>query len=331
MARPRTCLVLLLAHSCLALEMQLSKSALGNTARRQEAESAALDAANEAFLSAAESETESETEAFDWGASEQPACAWEPVPQYGGLTVRLELVARQFVRLNFSRCAPLRPTVRGGGAAPGSFERTAEWRAAKGGDSHGRVVWPSSLVLAAWLEAHPELARGKRVVELGCGVGVGGLTAAKLGALVRTMLLLLLLPLPLLLLLLLPLLRVLILTPLLQVVLSTDGSRATAEMAERNLGEDARARLMLLLVVLFVQLLFLLLSLLLAPTLSFSLSGQPGQRDRGRRALRRAAAALGVAGRYGRRQEELRPGRLRPHDRGGRAVHGHYGLQPQPR
>ena len=41
-----------------------------------------------------------------------------------------------------------------------------------GGDSHGQWIWPSSLALAGWLEAHPHLVRNKNVLELGCGVAL---------------------------------------------------------------------------------------------------------------------------------------------------------------
>ena len=52
----------------------------------------------------------------------------------------------------------------------------------KGGDGHGASLWPSSLVLNAWLEAHPEVVRGKSVLELGSGIGTVSLSALKLGA-----------------------------------------------------------------------------------------------------------------------------------------------------
>lgn len=44
------------------------------------------------------------------------------------------------------------------------------------------VVWDSSRILAEWLAAHPNTVRGQHVLELGCGVGLAGLTAAALGA-----------------------------------------------------------------------------------------------------------------------------------------------------
>ena len=42
-------------------------------------------------------------------------------------------------------------------------------------------LWDSALVLAAWLEKHPDAVRGRAVLELGCGLGLPALTAAKLG------------------------------------------------------------------------------------------------------------------------------------------------------
>ena len=43
-------------------------------------------------------------------------------------------------------------------------------------------LWPLSLTLCRWLCAHPEIVRGKRVVELGAGFGALGLVCAALGA-----------------------------------------------------------------------------------------------------------------------------------------------------
>ena len=45
-------------------------------------------------------------------------------------------------------------------------------------DPTGNYVWPATLLFAAYLCEHPELVRGKRVVELGAGTGVAELGRA---------------------------------------------------------------------------------------------------------------------------------------------------------
>lgn len=44
------------------------------------------------------------------------------------------------------------------------------------------VPWPSGTALAGHLLGHPELVGGKRVCDLGCGLGTGGLAALHAGA-----------------------------------------------------------------------------------------------------------------------------------------------------
>jgi len=49
-------------------------------------------------------------------------------------------------------------------------------------DGTGNLLWPACHAFCAHLCAHPELVRGKRVVELGAGTGLPGILAAALGA-----------------------------------------------------------------------------------------------------------------------------------------------------
>jgi predicted nicotinamide N-methyase len=44
------------------------------------------------------------------------------------------------------------------------------------------LVWPAGAHLARWLLDHPELVRGKRVLDLGCGGGIAAIGAARAGA-----------------------------------------------------------------------------------------------------------------------------------------------------
>lgn len=44
------------------------------------------------------------------------------------------------------------------------------------------AVWPSSIALARFVFRHPHLVRGKRVIDVGCGLGLAGLGAALAGA-----------------------------------------------------------------------------------------------------------------------------------------------------
>ena len=49
-------------------------------------------------------------------------------------------------------------------------------------DPHWADLWHGSVALAAAIFADPESVRGKRVVDLGCGLGLGGIAAAMCGA-----------------------------------------------------------------------------------------------------------------------------------------------------
>jgi predicted nicotinamide N-methyase len=46
---------------------------------------------------------------------------------------------------------------------------------------YGFLLWESAVALAGWLVARPALVQGKRVLELGAGVGLAGLMARHLG------------------------------------------------------------------------------------------------------------------------------------------------------
>ncbi|KAI8816303.1 uncharacterized protein EV422DRAFT_489527, partial [Fimicolochytrium jonesii] len=47
---------------------------------------------------------------------------------------------------------------------------------------YGSYIWPSALVLAAYIHHCRHRFAGTRVIELGCGTGLPGLLAAKVGA-----------------------------------------------------------------------------------------------------------------------------------------------------
>jgi predicted nicotinamide N-methyase len=47
---------------------------------------------------------------------------------------------------------------------------------------YGLLLWESALALASYLAADPDLVAGRRVLELGAGVGLPGLVARSLGA-----------------------------------------------------------------------------------------------------------------------------------------------------
>ena len=59
------------------------------------------------------------------------------------------------------------------------WHRIHEGTYAGAGETLGQKIWPSANRLCELLSQRPELVRGKAVIELGCGVGLAGLMAAK--------------------------------------------------------------------------------------------------------------------------------------------------------
>jgi len=51
-----------------------------------------------------------------------------------------------------------------------------------GEGGHGHTTWPAGVALAIWLQRNAPFVRGQRVLELGSGVGIAGLSAALAGA-----------------------------------------------------------------------------------------------------------------------------------------------------
>ena len=49
-------------------------------------------------------------------------------------------------------------------------------------DALGLDIWPAAITLCKYITDNPEIVRNKRVIELGAGVGLPGLFAAKVGA-----------------------------------------------------------------------------------------------------------------------------------------------------
>jgi len=47
---------------------------------------------------------------------------------------------------------------------------------------YGLLLWPAAFALAEWIERKSTAMAGKRVLELGCGIGLAGLVAASHGA-----------------------------------------------------------------------------------------------------------------------------------------------------
>jgi predicted nicotinamide N-methyase len=49
-------------------------------------------------------------------------------------------------------------------------------------DPFWSAIWPSSIALARFMLRQPHLVRGKRVIDIGCGLGLGGIGAVLAGA-----------------------------------------------------------------------------------------------------------------------------------------------------
>lgn len=46
------------------------------------------------------------------------------------------------------------------------------------------IAWPAARALSSFILHHPEIFRSKTVLDFGCGCGIAGITAAKMGAIV---------------------------------------------------------------------------------------------------------------------------------------------------
>ena len=66
-------------------------------------------------------------------------------------------------------------------ASPSLRLRSSSRRSRLGSEIECKV-WPAAVILARWLWLHPWIVRGRRVLELGAGVGTAGLAAARAGA-----------------------------------------------------------------------------------------------------------------------------------------------------
>ncbi|GAA5823606.1 hypothetical protein JCM11251_000696 [Rhodosporidiobolus azoricus] len=75
----------------------------------------------------------------------------------------------------FHYCAPLR--------APSPLEFDIPVPPPRTRDKYSSLVWNASILLADKIVSEEIEVRGKRVLELGCGLGLPGITAARKGAL----------------------------------------------------------------------------------------------------------------------------------------------------
>ena len=67
-------------------------------------------------------------------------------------------------------------------AAPERYDEIMEAHCTSQGQAYWAQLWPSSLALSRWLLAEPSIVAGKSVLELGCGLGLGSVCAARAGA-----------------------------------------------------------------------------------------------------------------------------------------------------
>ena len=84
--------------------------------------------------------------------------------------------------LPVSRCRLLRRTVPTAGPACQVLDHYIR-RGHNDADPYWCRPWPSAIALAARLAAEPQLVAGRRVIELGCGLGLAGIAAAWAGVL----------------------------------------------------------------------------------------------------------------------------------------------------
>lgn len=85
-----------------------------------------------------------------------------------------------FIERDVDIGSPRKPTMRvvqAFGAAAGAARDAKD-----AGDRTGGQVWPGGVALARYLARSPQMVRGKAVIELGAGTGIGGLSAAWAGA-----------------------------------------------------------------------------------------------------------------------------------------------------
>tara|TARA_B110000459_G_scaffold186288_1_gene217671 strand:- start:526 stop:1218 length:693 start_codon:yes stop_codon:yes gene_type:complete len=68
------------------------------------------------------------------------------------------------------------------GATPVTVSQNAGEEVCEGRDATARWVWDGASPMAMFLCEHPECVAGKTVVELGCGPGLPGIVAGRLGA-----------------------------------------------------------------------------------------------------------------------------------------------------